>query len=213
MRSVWEIAYREKRCYFHEYRVSVSSVGVKCRYIVKGYPWPRRKLDSVTEIIEQRQGSLVFHELIVIRDIHNWFAYVSSEFHEKHPDILDISCFRVSRKYAYNVPVSKSHSAKKYQQRKHRPLQIHLINITVTRSRFGWTSHRPKRSIDSLRMTNAFFIESLFVYSISYVILFLLPSFFYKFYNFINFPFSQYLNISDSFEWSCTILQHSWKKK
>lgn len=111
-------------------------------YRVEGYPWPRRKLDSVTEIIESATKfvgiSRMRFGLIVIRGIHNLVVCIRVVWIPREPPcILDISCFRVSRKYAYNVPVSESHSAKKYQQRKHRPLPIHLINITVTRSRFG----------------------------------------------------------------------------
>lgn len=122
-------------------RVSVSSVGVKCTYIVshgrlsltqKKTGFRGRNYRTATRFVgisRMRFG------LIVIRGIHNWwFAYVSPEFHEKHP----VSLIYHASVCQENMRImSESHFAKKYQQRKHRSLPIHLINITVTRSRFG----------------------------------------------------------------------------
>lgn len=125
-------------------RVSVSSVGVKCTYIVsrgrlsltqkktgfrdRNYRISDKVRWYFTDEIRINRDTRYSQPVVCIRVV--WIP-------REPPCILDISCFRVSRKYAYNVPVSESHSAKKYQQRKHRPLPIHLINITVTRSRFG----------------------------------------------------------------------------
>lgn len=140
MPSTWKIVYRGKRCYSHETGQCLErrcKVYVYCiaRKVIldpeeNWIPWPKlSNSDKVrwyfTDEIRINRDTRYSELVVCIR-----IAWIPRET----PCILDISCFRVSRKYAYNVgkPLCQ-----KYQQRKHRPLPIHLINITVTRSRFG----------------------------------------------------------------------------
>lgn len=107
--------YRGKRCYSHEtgqYLERRCKVYVYCiaRKVIldpeeNWIPWP--KLSTATRFVgisRMRFG------LIVIRGIHNWwFAYVSPEFHEKHP----VSLIYHASVCQENMRImSESHSAK-----------------------------------------------------------------------------------------------------
>ena len=101
---------------------------------MEDYPWPRRKLDSVTEIINQRHTvlwNLVLYEwdrdsyafLFVVFFIHKF------RISQKIFCIFSFLCSSVSLK-----KISRNFSIQKYQRQQLLP--IHLINITDMRPSF-----------------------------------------------------------------------------
>lgn len=111
-------------------RVSVSSVGVKCTYIVshgrlsltqKKTGFRGRNYRTATRFVGI---SRMKFGLIVIRGIHNWwFAYVSPEFHEKHP----VSLIYHASVCQENMRImSESHSAK------------NINNVNIGHYRYIW---------------------------------------------------------------------------
>lgn len=129
MPSTWKIVYRGKRCYSHETGQCLErrcKVYVYCiaRKVIldpeeNWIPWPKlSNSDKVrwyfTDEIRINRDTRYSQLVVCIR-----IAWIPRET----PCILDISCFRVSRKYAYNVG---SHSAK------------NINNVNIGHYRYIW---------------------------------------------------------------------------